>query len=127
VTDTATSIFDTIGGHAAVEAVVDELYRRVLADPVLAPYFADTDMDTLRRHQRAFITAALGGPGTLRARPMVNAHAGRRISDDAFDRVITHLVAIVRDAGVDEHTIDQIGQTLAPLRPHIVERDAATG
>ena len=79
-------------------------------------------MDRLNRHQRAFIAAALGGPGEYRGRAMGEAHAGLSITGDAFDRVATHLVAILRDHGVDEDTVGQIADSLGPLRPQIVTR-----
>lgn len=114
------SIYDAIGGEAAVGAVVDELYRRLLNDSALKGYFDGVDMDQLARHQRAFITAALGGPGPYTGRAMGVAHTGLGITDDAFDRVAEHLVAILRERGVDEATVGQIGDGLAPLRPDIV-------
>ena len=64
------TIYDTIGGETAVGAVVDELYRRTLDDLHLKGYFDSTDMDLLHRHQRAFIAAALGKPGTYHGRAM---------------------------------------------------------
>ena len=38
------------------------LYRRVLADPELAPWFEGIDLDRLKAHQRSFLAAAFGGP-----------------------------------------------------------------
>lgn len=114
------TIYDTIGGGAAVGSVVDELYRRTLGDPDLKGYFEGIEMDRLNRHQRAFITAALGGPGEYRGRAMGEAHARLNITPDAFDRVATHLVAILRANGVDEETVGQIADSLGPLRPQIV-------
>ena len=43
------TIYDSIGGGAAVGAVVDELYRRALDDPDLKGYFDGIDMDRLNR------------------------------------------------------------------------------
>jgi len=77
-------------------------------------------MALLHRHQRAFIAAALGGPGTYHGRAMGEAHAGLNITDDAFDRVATHLVSILRENGVDEETIGHIADSLGPLRAQIV-------
>ena len=59
------SVFEQIGGKPAVSATVDGLYERLLADPVIAPYFAGTDMDRQTRHMRAFMALALGVPGDL--------------------------------------------------------------
>jgi len=114
------SIYDTIGGEAKVATVVDELYRRLLDDPALTGYFDGVDMDQLARHQRAFITAALGGPGPYTGRAMSVAHTGLNITDEAFDRVAEHLIAILREQRVDEETLGQIGGSLAPLRPEVV-------
>ena len=51
---------------------------------------------------------------------MGEAHARLSITGDAFDRVATHLVAILRENGVDEDTVGQIADSLGPLRPQIV-------
>jgi hemoglobin len=114
------TIYDTIGGRAAVGTLVNELYRRALDDPNLNGYFANTDMTLLHRHQRAFIAAALGRPGTYHGRAMGEAHAGLNITDDAFDRVATHLVSILRENGVDEEAVGHIADSLGPLRAQIV-------
>jgi hypothetical protein len=42
------------------------------------------------------------------------------ITDDAFDRVATHLVTILRENGVDEETVEHIADSLGPLRTQIV-------
>ena len=55
-------IFDRIGGDDTVRAAVDLFYDKVLDDPSLVGYFDGVDIPHLRVHQRAFISAALGGP-----------------------------------------------------------------
>jgi hemoglobin len=117
---TTTSIYDAIGGEAAVEAAVNEFYVRVLADPDLAGYFAVTDMRRLKGHQRAFITAALGGPQGYEGRPMADAHAGRGITPGAFDAVVGHLGATLASLGVPPDTIGVIAESLLPLKAQIV-------
>lgn len=119
------SIYDSIGGSAAVTAAVDDFYVRVTADPLLAPYFTGVDLQGLKGHQRAFIAAALGGPELYAGRDMAAAHAGRGISGEAFDAVVGHLVATLQGLGVDEATIGQIGGALLPLRGDIVDRELA--
>ncbi|MGH3417371.1 MAG: group I truncated hemoglobin, partial [Actinocrinis sp.] len=70
------SIYETIGGAGAVHAAVDDFYARLLADPRLAPFFAEIDLRRLKTHQRAFLTAALGGAQLYQGRDMAAAHAG---------------------------------------------------
>jgi hemoglobin len=120
------SIYDEIGGHAAVAAAVDDFYVRVLADPVLAPYFVTTDMRRLKAHMRAFLASAIGGAEIYAGRDMRSAHAHLNVTHEAFDRVVDQLVATLDGLGVPERHVEAIGATLAPLRAQVVaERMAA--
>jgi hemoglobin len=119
------SIFASIGGAPAVALAVDDFYARALADPVLTPYFDGVDLDRLRRHMRAFLAGAIGGPDVYRGRDMTAAHAHLRITGEAFDHVVEHLVATLTALEVPAEHIAAIGAKLAPLRAQIVTQPAA--
>ena len=119
------SVYEQIGGKPAVSAAVDGLYERLLADPVVAPYFAGTDMDRQKRHMRAFMALALGGADLYAGRDMHSAHADLGVTHDAFDRVIGHLVDTLVSLGVPGELIQAIGDKLAPLRDEIVTVEEA--
>ena len=114
------STYDSIGGAPAIRAAVDDFYARVLADRRLAPFFAGTDLERLKAHQRAFIAAAIGGPEVFGGRDLASAHAGLGIADRDFDAVAGHLAGTLTGLGVPEDTIGQIAGALAPLRDDIV-------
>ena len=119
------TIYDRIGGKAAVAATVDALYARILGDPLLAPYFARTEMSRQKAHMRAFVAGALGGPAIYAGRDMAAAHRGLHITDAAFDAVVGHLVGALDSLGVPQHEIAAIGAALAPLRDEVVQPRAA--
>ena len=120
------SLYDEIGGEPAVAAVVEDLYRRLLADPDLVPYFEGRDLARLKAHQRALVTVALGGTDEeYTGRMMHPAHAGLGITDAAFDKVLTHLGAVLADHGVPVATADSIVAILQPLRTDIVQAPLA--
>src|SRR3954468_10006848 len=102
------ALYDELGGSAAVSAAVDLFYDRVLADPMLAPYFEGIAVPKLKGHQRAFITAALGGPHAYAGRSMADAHAGLAITPSAFGAVVSHLADSLAELGVDDDTIGVI-------------------
>lgn len=114
------SIYDAIGGAAAVQVAVERFYTRVLADPRLKGFFTDVDVQRLQAHQRAFIAAALGGPQIFDGRDMAAAHAGLNITDADFDAVVAHLAGTLTDLGVPADPVARIGAALAPLRVQIV-------
>ena len=51
-------LLDRIGGDAALEAAVDELYNRLIADESLAKYFEGVSMEVLKDHQFNFMRIA---------------------------------------------------------------------
>jgi hemoglobin len=118
------TIYDEIGGAPAVDAVVDAFYDRLLADARLAPYFGGKDMTRLKAHQRALVTVALGGTSEeYTGRMMHPAHEGVGITDEAFDAVIDHLVAVLEGVGVRPVTVAKILAILQPLRRDVVQAD----
>lgn len=114
------SLYQRIGGKAALQAVVDEFYRRVLADELLAPLFAQTDLQKQRQHQVAFLAMALGGPNEYRGAGMRAAHAGRGITHAHFHAVAGHLQATLHWAGVGGEEIGQIMAAAASLQGDVV-------
>ncbi|MFD3704818.1 group 1 truncated hemoglobin [Nocardia sp. NPDC058658] len=115
-----TSIYEQIGGEAALVAVVDDLYERIMADEVLRGYFAEVDSDRIIKQQVAFFAEALGGPAGYTGKAMRAAHAGLGISQDDFDRVAGHLVAALTAAGVPDEVVCEIIGAVAALAGEIV-------
>jgi hemoglobin len=116
--------YEQIGGARAVSAVVDRFYELVLADPQLAPFFADTDMGRLKRHQVLLISQVMGGPADYDGRELREAHAGRQITSTDFARVVDHLVAALHDTAVPPDVIDRVGAALGTTAPDIIEVQA---
>lgn len=118
------TIYAKIGGKQALTTVVDEFYRRVLADQTLAPLFANTDMHKQRNHQVAFLSFALGGGGDYAGLGMQKAHAGRGITAAHFGAVAGHLQATLQWAKVGATEVAQIMSVAASLQGEIVQGKA---
>lgn len=116
------TIYDEIGGAPAVAAVVDAFYERLLADPELMSYFQGRDMRRLKAHQRALVTVALGGTAEEYSGKMMQpAHSGLAITNEAFDKVLDHLEAVLLGAGVAPLTAAKVLAILQPLRADVVQ------
>ena len=114
------SLYVRLGGEAALEAVVDEFYDRVLSDERLQPYFADASMAELREHQKQFLTAVTGGPVEWNGRNMERAHAHLDITSGDFERVADHLQSTLVSFDVPEAERTEVMETVAKLEPAIV-------
>ncbi|WP_435075222.1 group I truncated hemoglobin [Halorubrum sp. HHNYT27] len=114
------SIYESIGGREAVEAVVSDFYDRVFDDSVLEPYFEDVDREALYAHQVQFISAVAGGPVSYEGSDMRAAHEGMGVTEEAFGRVATYLREALRENGVGEESVETILAEVGALEPDVV-------
>ncbi|MEZ0353449.1 group 1 truncated hemoglobin [Mycobacterium sp. pR1184] len=121
-----TTIYARIGGHEALEVVVEDFYVRVLADDQLSGFFTGTNMSRLKGKQVEFFAAALGGPEPYTGAPMKQVHQGRGITMHHFSLVAGHLADALAAAGVPPKTVTDILSAIAPLAPEIASSEAGT-
>lgn len=114
------SVYRKIGGRKAVEAVVSDFYDRVFDDPLLEPYFEDTNREELYAHQVQFVSSVAGGPVSYDGDDMREAHEGLEITDEAFDRVATYLGEALGENDVDEENAEAILEQVVELQPEVV-------
>ncbi len=120
------TIYERIGGHEALEVVVEDFYGRVLADDQLSGFFTGTNMNRLKGRQVEFFAAALGGPEPYTGAPMKQVHQGRGINMHHFSLVAGHLADALAAAGVPSATVTDILSAIAPLAPEIASSEPST-
>lgn len=123
------SLYEEIGGEAAVDAAVGVFYQKVIADDRIKHFFDGVDMERQAQKQKAFLTLAFGGPNRYDGRHMRAAHAKlvrRGLDDEHFDAVIEHLGATLVELGVPQHLIEQAAAIAQSVRPDVLGH-AATG
>lgn len=101
------SLYERIGGAAAVDAAVDVFYRKVLADHRINHYFDSVDMDGQRAKQKAFLTFAFGGPADYSGKDMRTAHAHMKLTEADFDAVMENLGATLEELKVPAELINE--------------------
>ena len=120
------SIYERIGGEGAIDAAVDRFYEKVLADDRIKHFFDGVDMDRQRRHQKAFLTFALGGAKAYSGKSMRKAHARlveeHGLNDDHFDAVIENLGATLAELGVPEALIADAAAVAESTRDDVLNR-----
>lgn len=106
------TLYERLGGEAAIEAAVVRFYDKIMADADLAHFFEHLDMDAQIAKQIAFMTMAFGGPNHYTGRDLRDAHMAlvrhQGLADRHFDSVAQHLDATLRDLGVDAPAIGEV-------------------
>lgn len=107
------SLYDRIGGEAAVDAAVELFYRKVMSDHRINRFFGKTDMEVQIAKQKAFFTMAFGGPNNYTGGDMRSVHAimvKNGLDDSHFDAVMEHLGGSLTELEVPA---DLIGEAAA--------------
>lgn len=116
------SLYDRLGGEAAIKAVVDEFVANVAADTRINKWFENANIDRLKGHLVNQIGQASGGPQVYTGRDMKTTHAGMGIDGPAFDALVENLIKALDKFAVPEQEKNDLLAVLGPMRSDIVER-----
>lgn len=116
------SLFERIGGEAAIEAAVELFYEKLVADENLKKFFEGVNMDNLKAHQRKFLQLAFTKiPEDVQVDKLMLEKHDRLfkmgLDETHFDMVAGHLVATLQALQVKSDLIDEAVAIVGPLRP----------
>ena len=119
------SLYEQLGGEAAVNAAVDVFYRKVLSDDRISRFFDDVDMDRQIAKQKAFLTMVFGGPVAYTGTDMRTGHAHlveRGLNDSHFDAVLELLGESLREVGAPEQLVAKVAAIAESVRNDVLNR-----
>lgn len=118
------TLFEKIGGEAAVDAAVDLFYAKVLADDRIKHFFEGVDMMKQADHQKKFLTYAFGGSSTYGGRGMRVAHQklvdDMGLNDSHFDAVMDNLGATLTELNVPAELIGEAAGIAESIRSEVL-------
>ena len=123
------SLYDRVGGEAAITAAVGIFYNKVLADPVTQPFFQGLDMEHQISKQIAFMARAFGGPTEYQGRDLGAAHAElvrkSGLGDVHFDAVARHLESTLLELGLARPLVDEVLTAVEGTRDQVLGRSVS--
>jgi hemoglobin len=117
------TLYDRLGGHDGIRAVVDDFYDRLVADDELGPLFEDADLETLRKTQTDFLCEAAGGPETYDAAPVREAHLHVPFTPELIQRAIDILYESLDAFDVPEEDADAVVGAIAAYEEDLLATD----
>ncbi len=118
----AASLYQRLGGKAAINAAVDLFYQKVLADPRVNHFFEDTNMKAQHAKQKAFLSAALGAPTPWTGRDMRKAHENLDLREEDFNAIAGNLQATLKELKVDETLIAKVMVIVATMKKDVLNQ-----
>jgi hemoglobin len=116
------SLYERLGGQAAIEAVVKDFAGRVLADTRINKKFAKSDANRLVKNLTDFVCAATGGPCAYNGKSMKDAHTNMGVTEGEFNALVEDLVATLDSFKVSAKEKNELLAALGPLGGDIIEK-----
>jgi len=120
-----TTLYERIGGEAAVDAAVDIFYRKVLSDERVNGFFDDVDMDGQIAKQKGFLTMIFGGPNNYTGKDMREGHkhlVAKGLNDSHVDAIVELLGETLKELGVADSDIAEIAGIANGARDDVLNR-----
>lgn len=97
------SLYDDLGGEAALRRIVDRFVERLFADPMIGFFFARANKERIKDKEFEFAAEHLGGGVAYTGRPITAAHSAHQIFDGQFLRRLQILRETLDEFDVPEH------------------------
>jgi hemoglobin len=120
---TPPSLYDRLGGKAAISAVVDQFVANVVADPSIAPRFTKLNNEQvakLKVHLTDQICEATGGPCKYTGRDMKTTHKGMNITTAEFNATGGALAKALDKFNVPAKEKNELLTAIGGMQPDIV-------
>lgn len=117
------TVYEQIGGGAAVDDTVELLYDKVLADDLLAPFFKNSNVKRLRGMQKQFLNHVLGGL-SYNGQSMKKAHSKLGLENKHFERVLKLLGDSMTELGVPEPKVKDVLAIAETTRDDVLGRES---
>lgn len=123
-------LIDRVGGLAAIDAMLDVMYRKIMKDTDLAPFFEGTDPLILHGRMVEYMVAATGGADNYSGGDMLSTHkhlGEQGLNDSHFDKFIGYMGEALAELEVPEDAMAEVIDIMGGTRGDVlnkVERDA---
>lgn len=108
-----------LGGEQGVKDAVENLYDRVIHDPLCGPYFMQANLDRVRRKQVQMLLTLLG-LGDYEGPSLGEVHRPHRVTDEAFERLMRLVADTLSETPMDTGLQYELVESLRQFKPDIV-------
>ena len=116
------TLYERLGGKAALQAVVGELWNNVAADARINGRFKHTKPEAFGGQLVEFLCQASGGPCRYQGKDMKSAHTGMKLTDVEFNALAEDTTKALNKFKVPAKEQSEVIGMLASLKGDVVGR-----
>ena len=114
------SLYERLGGTDGITAIANDLIDIHLANPRIAPRYADSDVAAVKNAAATFFITGTGGPSVYEGKDMLAAHRGMNIDDAEFVAVLDDAIAALDKHGIGQREKEEVLFILYGMKGEIV-------
>lgn len=115
------SLYDRLGQHAGIDAIVRDVIAAHLANPLVKTrYEGVKDFDRLHRVSVEFFCAGSGGPESYTGRDMITSHKGMNVSEQEYLAVVDDITMTLKKHNIDAQTLSDVVGILYSLKAQVI-------
>jgi len=115
------SLYDRLGGKAAITAVIDTFVAKVAADPRINKKFARSNIPRVKTELVDQVCAETGGPCAYTGRSMKETHRNMGVTEGEFNALVEDLTAALNVFKVPAREQNELVTALGSMKGDIVE------
>lgn len=114
------SLYERLGGTAGITAIASDLVDIHLANPRIAPRYANSDIDKVKHGAATFFIAGTGGPSVYEGKDMLATHKGMNIDGAEFLAVLDDALAALQKNGIGQREQEEVLYILYGMKAEII-------
>ena len=114
------SLYERLGGTEGIKRIANDLVDTHMANPIIAPRFANSDPDKVKNGAATFFITGTGGPAVYEGEDMAATHKGMNISPAEFMAVLDDALLALEKNGIGQREQEEVLFVLYSMRNDVV-------
>ena len=109
-----------MGGTEGITRIASDLVDLHMANPTIAPRFANSDVAAVKNGAATFFIAGSGGPSVYEGKDMLATHKGMNINNDEFIAVLDDAMEALAKNDVGQREKEEVLYILYSMKQDVV-------
>ena len=114
------SLFDKYGGEEFFQRLLDIIYQKNLSNPVLAPYFRDSDVERIKSMYLNLLRAGLGTGEHHFHTSVKRVHSHLHIPKEAFLAFYEVFIGVLQENAFTPEDMEEVSDMLKAFEEDVV-------
>ena len=116
----ATSLYERLGATEGITQIASDLVDIHIANPRIAPRYADSDVDKVKNGAATFFITGTGGPAVYEGQDMLATHRGMNIDSSEFLAVLDDALEALERNNIGQREKEEVLFILYSMKAEIV-------